>query len=196
MKELTKDDLKSNSKEELEAIQQREQALLNNGEVLLEAMLNVPFKNKEKFDKLKESIQVHNSNINLIKKTIEEINKPKTRDWSFLSSGSILCSNTVLSNWMTSTPSFTKMELTKIKYADNYNDIQEGEVLDDIFQSILGDYYMQSPSGSIIPLKRIIEIDLSSRTGKWYETMCKNFERETKLKRIVNDESETNKGDS
>lgn len=195
MKELTKDDLKSNSKEELEAIQQQEQALLNNGQVLLEAMLNVPFKNKEKFDKLKESIKVHNSNITLIKKTIEEINKPKTNDWSFLSSGSILCSNTTLSNWAPS-PSFTKMELTKIKYADNYNEIQEGEVLDDIFQSILGDYYMQSPSGSIIPLKRIIEIDSSSRTGKWYETMCKNFERSEKLNRVLKDESDTDKGNS
>lgn len=186
------EDLCDYSKEELESLILKEDAYIQNGETLIEAMLSSPFKNKEKFNLLKEKILIHQQNKSLILNRIEEIT-PKIIDNQSWSNSNILLgyktNSTITTSTITSIPSYTKMELTKIKYADNYNEIQEGEVLDDIFQSILSDYYMQSPTGSIIPLKRIIDIDVNSKTGKWYETMCKNFERCEKLKRVTKDDN-------
>lgn len=187
------EDLCDYSKEELESLILKEDAYIQNGEALIEAMLNSPFKNKEKFNLLKEKISSHQQNKLLIRKKIEELTPPKDID---LSSSSIyLGSSTLISascNWSTTTNSWlphTKIEEVNIKFANTTNEIVDGKVLDDIFQSVLGEYYMMDMTGNIVPLKRIIDIDINSKTGKWYETMCKNFERSEKLKRVIKDEN-------
>ena len=193
MNESTKykyEDLCDYSKEELDSLILKEDAYIQNGEALIEAMLNSPFKNKEKFNLLKEKISIHQQNKSLIKKRIEELTPPI--NFSTTLYGNFLVGSTCSASWATSNNYWRphiKIEETNIKYANNTNEIVDGKVLDDIFQSVLGEYYMMDITGNIVPLKRIIDIDINSKTGKWYETMCKNFERSEKLKRVIKDEN-------
>jgi len=50
-------------KDDLELFLSKEKAYLSSGEALLEATLKIPFKNKEKVDKLLDKIKQHKSNI-------------------------------------------------------------------------------------------------------------------------------------
>jgi len=186
-KKYKKDELLEYSIDELEALVIQEQSYINNGETLLDAILKVPFKNKEKFNKIKENISIHNENITEIRKIIYDLKNPiyNTSDLSgiCLTDGTYIISNTTLHfNF-----NLLRTPITKVKYVDMYRNVLEGELIDDVFQSVTSDYYMMTTSGNVVSLNSILEIDPESKTGKWYEMMCKNFERNEKLKRVLKD---------
>lgn len=192
-KKYIKEELEIYTKEELESLKIQERAYLDNGETLLEAMLRVPFKNKDKFEQLREKINVHISNIHIIENVIESKSVVSEIDLSEVAShpdkslSGLLCGVSNSNYIVLNTRGYTKLKTVRIKYADSCNYIREIEVTDDIFQSVLGNYYMIITDGSLLPLERIVEIESESKTGKWYTTMCKNFERNEKLKRVLKD---------
>ncbi|NPV13053.1 MAG: hypothetical protein HPY57_14905 [Ignavibacteria bacterium] len=192
-KKYSESELLTFNLEELESLKLQEMAYLDNGTTLLEAILNTPFKNKEKFEKLKSKISIHSTNISNIDKRIDELKNSKKENFPY---GSLFTIGGPIT-WTTTyvNQNYTKLKLTKIKYADCNNEVKEGEVLDDIFQSTLGNFYMTAENGSMVPLERIIEIDQESRSGKWYITMCKNLERNKKLKRVLNGKDINNESD-
>jgi len=171
------------------------------GEALLEAMLKVPFKNQKKVDDLLSKIDDHKV---LISHFRDKIYKLKAKEESFFvghtwisGSSNVVWSgtgnisvgyNSIINQQGISLPLDGKIETTEIKYVDNENQIKTVEVMDDVFQSVLGNYYLTYIDGYKIPLTRVIYIDEESSVGKWFATMCKNFERGSKLERILKDE--------
>jgi len=186
LKTLTKNDVKDLTLEELEDLKTKENLYLESGETLLEALLNVSFKSKDKVESIMSKISLHRRNIRVINSRIEEIEISKQgADWSTTGIGTHFIYNSATSPiW--SQPHL-KYETTEIEYVDASNNMQKTIVMDDVFHSVLGNYYL-STGNSNIPLNRVISIDESSNVGKWYSRMQKNFERETKLNRIVKDE--------
>ena len=62
-------------------------------------------------------------------------------------------------------------------------------IIDDVFQSVLGEYYVIDTNSKYIPISIIIEFeDHESKIYKWYDKMCLNFNREKKINRIIDDE--------
>ena len=162
------------------------------GEALLETMLKVPFKSQKKVDDLLNKIDEHKV---LISHFSDKIYRLKAKEDSSILIGHTWISGTSNAVWYGtgnisigySSP-FGKIETTEIKYVDNENQIKTVEVMDDVFQSVLGNYYLTYIDGFRIPLTRVIYIDEESSVGKWFATMCKNFERGSKLERILKDE--------
>ena len=178
-------------KDELELFLSKERAYQSSGEVLLEATLKMPFKNKEKVDKILNKIDSHKSNIISINERISKLEVDK-QNHTWISGysngiGTIIWGTANNYNsYGVSSPTIV-VDLIHVKYIDNNNDIITIKVLDDVFESILGNYYLVMEEGVHVPLKRVIEIDEESNVGKWYSVMCKNFDRESKLKRVLKD---------
>jgi len=195
MKEYIEDELKEIELEDLEILRSTEKAYLDSGEVLLEACLKLPFKNKEKVDSLIGKISIYRNNIVRIDRAIYDVKNPTPAIGGICSiiNGSNLTwssSTWSSSNW-TLTPSqmqsTTFVNVINVKYMMDSTDIKDYMVIDDLFKSELGNYYLLMPDGTPLDLNRIIEIDIESKVGKWYDSMCQNFVRESKLKRISKD---------
>ncbi len=212
---IQKEDLNDLSIDELEIIKSKEKEYIKSGDVLLEAMLNLPFKNREKVESLLKKISVHKSNITIIDTAIlhltnsqlvqngiisgsiwigqghngSNINLSGTNSYLWGGTSSIYINGGTSSiNGYSSYSSIDYMlKKTNICYLDLNNCKVTVEVIDDIFHSVLGNYYLNTITGSIISLNRVIEIDEDSTLGKWYQKMCKNFEREVKLNRVLKD---------
>jgi len=184
MKEYIEIELEKEELEDLEILKSSEQAYLDSGEVLLEACLKLPFKNKEKVDSLIEKIAIHKNNVTRIGRVIYDKKTPLYNDgvavWghSTLTSGSW---NVVAGHGYCQS---SNINIIKVKYMKDSTDIKDYMVIDDIFKSELGNYYLMMPDGTPLDLNRIIEIDEDSNVGKWYGEMCQKFVREAKLKRI------------
>jgi len=187
------------TEDELESFKSKEESKQESGEVLLDALLKTPFKSKEKVDKILEQIGQHKLNILLIGGKISE---QTNTNWSFgYAGGGVIVTgstttttttngtngttwNTALA-WANNSPNEENIQVEYIDLSNNVNTIY---VIDDVIQSVFGEYYLISQQQHI-PLKRVISIDENSNVGKWYSTMCKNFEREIKLKRVLKDET-------
>lgn len=199
LKTLTKSDVIDLTLEELEDLKTNEKVYLESGEALLEALLNIPFKSKDKVESIMSKISQHRHNIRVINSRIDEIEISKSGPvWCstgqiFIGNGANLTYSNVSSPiWTTTTGSHFKYETTDIEYIDSSNNKQKITIVDDVFQSVLGNYYLTNGSSNV-PLNRVVQIDSESNVGKWYDRMCKNFDRENKLNRIVKDEDNDEK---
>ena len=202
LKKYTKDDVIDLELDELEILKKREEAFMQSGESLLDAIMNTPFKNKKKVDEIFEKIKFHKDNLSVIKFKINEL-KYTPIDYSNCNihyhTITGISSITMNSNW-TSTPSYISysppqssnifLKYIDVGYVNEQNDVCNISVVDDIFQSVLGNYYLTTNTGQILSLNRVVEIDEDSTLAKWYENMRRNFEREVKLNRIVKDDND------
>lgn len=182
----SKNELKNYTLEELEALKKQEKAYLENGEALLKAMLNTPFKSKEKFEKIKKRISYHSNNISIINELIGELKATfYTPSAAEIAAGNDISNNVSAYNVVIkySNELNVPLKTTFIKYINEYNDEITLEVIDDIFQSVLNNYYMIDKRGNIIPLEKIIEINEDSLSGKWYKEMLEKYIKTNKIKR-------------
>ena len=202
MKDDDKNNIKDYTKEELDSFKIKEQLLIENGETSLEALLNVPFKNKEKVHDLLDKVNIHTQNIKDIENRITELSY-KTDEpindwyggWSLSGSSNVLSGSGYVStlnggstynNYIYNSRPQMSVKLITVNYISDNNVICiSDDIIDDVFQSVLGEYYLHYVNGSLLPLNRVIEIEPDSNVGIWFEKMCKNFERESKLKRVI-----------
>lgn len=172
---LTKQDIENLTQEELKNLRIEQLQYLENGQVLLNALLKMPFKKPEKVEALVDNIKLYNHNIYLID---EEINKNEIINYEFISGD-------IFSN----THNIGYSEITIISILDGYNNNFPIKIIDDVFQSVLGEYYVIDINSRYIPISKIVGFeDQDSKIYKWYDKMCLNFNREKKLNRIIDDE--------
>jgi len=173
---LTKHDIENLTQEDLKNLRIEQLHYLENGQVLLNALLKIPFKKPEKVEALVDNIKLYNYNIYLID---EEINKN-----TFNVSGLYISSKTVSNKF-----NIVYSEITIISILDGYNNNFTIKIIDDVFQSVLGEYYVIDIDSRYIPISKIVGFeDQDSKIYKWYDKMCLNFNREKKLNRIFDDE--------
>jgi hypothetical protein len=202
MEEFDKEKLDEYSIEDLELYKSGYKAKQESGEVLLEAILKTPFKKPEKVKSIMNKISQNKGMVTYLSNAIRQKEQEKNTDntnhgltgglvwttggtavWS-TNSGTIAYSNAGPIGYSFN----TKLEKTMVKYVDEYNEVKDVEVVDDIFQSVLGNYYLIYMDGVHLPLNRVIEFEEESNVGRWYERMRKNFERGSKLERILKDD--------
>jgi hypothetical protein len=186
--------IKDYDKNDLEIFLSNESAYKLSGEALLEATLNIPFKNKSKIDKILEKIEYHKKNITSIDDRIRELDSASwLNKYTYWLSGTSTAYGTTgynsvcIPNYGCSTPIISNANI-EVKFVNADSSVMLLEVQDDVFESVLGNYYLIDRYGGHIPLNRVIEIDEESNVGKWFIMMCKNFDRETKLKRVLKDD--------
>lgn len=176
MKKIKFDKSKINEydKEQLEVLKSKEKSYQESGEVLLESMLKLPFKNKNKLDELLLKITNHKKNISLILDKIDELENKNNHNF-------LVCGFDI------SQQRKNYIETVVVNYMNSDNEVENINVIDDVFQSVLGNYYLVDVNGFHLSLNRVIGIDEESSVGRWYNSMCKDFERGSKLKRILKD---------
>jgi hypothetical protein len=160
--------------------------------------MKTPFKSKEKVEQIRKKIEYHRLKISFFNRKIKELEKNDSEYDGFLNSiGQPLGCSSITINypsgitynkfsqiWSTDT-----MNTTSIKYLNEDMEELGAEVIDDIFQSVLGNYYLITNGSQHIFLNRVIDFDDESNIGKWYNSMSKNFERGKKLERVLKDEN-------
>ena len=170
--------LKSLSESDLEELRLKEEHEKEVGSNLLDAMLGIPFKNKEKFDTVRTKISIHKTNLS----KIENIQNPHFGN-------EVMLGFSGHNDIGFHTLQLHRPNTTYVSYMVDVNDWSNIEVIDDVFKSELGNYYFITLSGQYIPLTNVVEIeDHDSKIFKWYSMMAKNFERETKLNRVTKKE--------
>jgi len=183
------DNIKEYDDKELEKFRITEQVKLENFEVLLETMMSLPFKNKERFDSIMLKIRKHKLNLTIIRSEIydRETDKVINIDNSIWISPGINDSNIRHIVPMVNDNNF-KEKLVDVEVLDESNNIIKFVAKDDVFVSHFGDYYIIVQEGGYskhISLNNVISIDLDSKLGEWYNDMSQKFDRELKLKRVL-----------
>lgn len=180
MKILDKD-LNDLDNDALIKLKNEQQLYLENGEVLLNALLNMPFKKPEKVKSLIENIEIYKKNIDVIDEKISGYKNMVWYDDAKLHFGYTYSPK--------SHPKYN-VEYTTIKILNETNKYHVIEIIDDMFISVLGVYYTMDVNGQYIPISKIVDFcDYDSKIYKWYDSMCLSFSRELKLNKIIDDES-------
>ena len=170
---ITKETVNNLLLDELKELKTKENMLLKTGETLLESLLNVPFKTKDKIDAILERITKHKNNLSVINYRIYEINNENSKNSMFPNYSSVLVNNSYSANTNFITPNWTQyhtkeskyIEIEKInaKILDKDLKINKIKVIDDVFQSVLGTYYLVTDNGEYILLSDFAKNSWDSR---------------------------------
>ena len=152
--------------EDYEIFRSQSKIKQKSGEALLGALMKVPFKDDEKVQLLVNMISENKKMVGYFENKIFGLDDSDSVD-----------SNTFHYDRMS--------ETIEVTFVDEKNDLNSVVVVDDVFESVLGNYYLIYVNGVHLPLNRVITIEEDSKVGRWYKSMCKNFEREVKLKRVL-----------
>jgi hypothetical protein len=200
------DKIKDYTEEDLKIFQSIEEKNIESTEELFKNYLKVPFKDDKKTQQLLDKISSHKSYKDMIKKELREREQKKSSEYIWTDIFNIKLDPKLYNNtlWYNNTPSWSQNYINQLSNISNitknnihqkmitvtyYDDCEKQsiqiEVLDDVFKSELGNYYLTSNDGNI-PLNNVIGIEEDSKLYKWYQEMCKKFNREQKLNRINN----------
>lgn len=185
--------------EDLEIFQNIEEKNIESTEELFKNYLRVPFKDDKKIQQLLDKISSHKSYRNIIKSELrkreQESSYIEQFNWSTILNSNVKLDPYVWYSNMNNNPSYINQLSSNIKnniyqkmitvtYYDEYEKQSiQIDVLDDVFKSELGNYYLISNNGNI-PLNNVIDIEKDSNLYKWYQGMYQKFNREQKLNRI------------
>ena len=193
------DKIKDYTEEDLKIFESIEEKNIESTEELFKNYLKVPFKDDKKSQQLLDKIRSHKDYKEMIKKElskrelIKREQKSSEYDWSTILEAK-MNPNVWAHSWHSINSSINQcnsinkfhQKTVLIRYYDEYEkQTIKIEVIDDVFKSELGNYYLSSNDGNI-PLNNVIDIEKDSKLYKWYQEMYHNFNRERKLKRINN----------
>lgn len=176
--------------DELNYFKSEYETKIQSGEALINSLLNAPFK-KEKINDILDKLDNNKTVLFKIKTKIilkKEINDLNDYSQNIITSNiHVLPQTTGNLSYLTNSNITLDINLksTSVSYLDNSNNIMRFEVIDDIFQSILGNYYLVGLSGLHLPLTHVISAEKDSKIDKWFNMMSKKIERKEKLKRIL-----------
>lgn len=195
------DKIKDYTEEDLKIFQSIEEKNIESTEELFKNYLKVPFKDDKKTQQLLDKISSHKNYKDMIKKELREreqkFDQKSDYNWSTLidhSGFSWIQNPSTIQNFyqqqISGYPVYKTNIHQKIITVTYYDECEKQsfqiEVIDDVFKSELGNYYLSSLSNGNISLNNVIDIEENSNLYKWYQEMCKKFNREQKLNRINN----------
>ena len=200
--------IKDYTEEDLKIFQSIEEKNIESTEELFKNYLKVPFKDDKKTQQLLDKISYHKSYRDIIKSELRKREQESYYidqfNWSTILTNVKLDPNLWYSNnptWSHScinqladiTKNNIHQKMITVTYYDEYEKQSiRINVLDDVFKSELGNYYLISNNENI-PLSNVIDIEKNSNLYKWYQVMYQKFNRTQKLNRIDNnDDSENN----
>jgi hypothetical protein len=193
--------IKDYTEEDLKIFQSIEEKNIESTEELFKNYLKVPFKDDKKTQQLLDKISSHKSYRDIIKSELRKREQESSYidqfDWSNILNSNGIWSQSASNGNVTWYQNITKnnihQKMITVTYYDEYEKQSfQIEVIDDVFKSELGNYYLSSLSNGNISLNNVIDIEENSNLYKWYQGMYQKFNRTQKLNRIDNDDNDDN----